>query len=331
MPWRGDGTGNAPPCLGDKHRSRGLPRTRFTEDRQKTTPLEAADHKGNIDGSEDFGVDQQFSEAQVATTTGATVAEYLGTGNYGETWRIEFPDGRSVARKLLYKDGYDVDRLAREVEGLRRVDSSDVVKLLDVGELALRKRVIPYLDFEFIAGGNLEYWIASSDKVTEREAVGLAAGLLRGVVALHDAQVLHRDIKPANIGLRNGDPGRPVLLDLGLAKLLDLESITQYPSHIGTAMYMSPEQLRGDRAGKGSDVWAVGAVLHEVLSGRHPFFRDGEKLTQVEVLQRLTNPPTLTNATPVLQRLVMRCLLPEPYQRGNAARAYDRFMKEVDA
>jgi eukaryotic-like serine/threonine-protein kinase len=301
------------------------------EDQQKTALLGAADRVSKIDGSEDFGVDQQFSEAQVAITTGAAVAEYLGTGSYGETWRIEFSDGRSVARKFLYKDGYDVDRLAREVEGLRRVDSPFVVELLGVGDITFRKRAVPYLDFEFIAGGSLENWIANNGKVTEREAVGLASGLLLGVAALHEAQVLHRDIKPANIGLRDGDLARPVLLDLGLAKLLDLESITQYPSHVGTAMYMSPEQLRGERAGKGADVWAVGVVLHEVLSRRHPFFRDGEKLTLAEVLERLASPPALSSATPALQRLVTRCLLPEPYQRGNAARAYNRFEKEVGA
>jgi serine/threonine-protein kinase len=146
------------------------------------------------------------------------------------------------------------------------------VDLLDIGSTTLRDREIPYLDFEFIAGGDLDFWIRVNGKVAEREAVDLASGLLQGVAALHKVHVLHRDIKPANIGLRDGDPRQPVLLDLGLAKLLDLESITRYPSHIGTAMYMSPEQLRGERAVKGSDVWAVGVVLHEVLTGRHPFF-----------------------------------------------------------
>lgn len=276
-------------------------------------------------------MDQQFSEADVASMTGVAAAEYLGTGSYGETWRVAFTDGPSIARKFLYKDGYDADRLAREVEGLRRVTSPYVVNLKGIGDTTFQNKTIPYLDFDFIPGGDLDSWINANSKIAEHEAINLASGLLQGVAALHAAHVLHRDIKPANIGLRNGDPQYPVLLDLGLAKLLDLESITRYPSHIGTAMYMSPEQFRGERAGKGSDMWAVGVVLHEVLTGSHPFFRVGEQLILDDVFQRLTSPPPLRNASPALQHLVIRFLQPEPYQRGSATRAYHRFMREVHA
>jgi serine/threonine protein kinase len=283
------------------------------------------------DGSEDFGVDQQFSEVDVSSATEVASAEYLGTGSYGETWRIVSPEGRSIARKFLYEDGYDADRLAREVEGLQRVKSPYVVDLLGIGDTTIRGRTIPFLDFEFISGGDLDGWIGVNGKASEPEAIDLASGLLQGVTALHKAQVLHRDIKPANIGLRDGNPRQPVILDLGLARLLDLESITRYPSLVGTAMYMAPEQLRGDRAVKGSDVWAVGVVLYEALSGAHPFFKDGEQLSLADVLQRLTNPPVLNGVLPALQNMVTRCLQQEPYQRGNAARVYDRFMKEARA
>lgn len=272
-------------------------------------------------------MDQQFSEADVINATGMIFVEYLGTGSYGETWRLGSSDGRSIARKFLYKDGYDTDRLAREVEGLQRVSSPYVVDLLGVGSTTLCGRGAPYLDFEFIPGGDLDSWTRINGKVNEDEINDLATGLLQGVSALHEVQVLHRDIKPANIGLRDGDPRRPVILDLGLAKLLDLESITRYPSHVGTAMYMSPEQLRGERAVKGSDVWAVGVVLYEALSGVHPFFKEGEKLNIAEVLERLASPPPLAGASPALQNLVMRCLRQEPYQRGNARRAHDRFTR----
>ncbi len=158
-----------------------------------------------------------------------------------------------------------------------------MVALLDVGQATVRGRTIPYMDFEFVPGGDLKDWIDAGGKVTDDEAVDLATGLLRGVAALHAAQVVHRDIKPANIGLRNGDPRFPVVLDLGLAKLLDLDSISRQGTTVGTAMYMSPEQFRGDRRGKGMDVWAVGVVLHEVLSGGHPFFGEGERLTPTEL------------------------------------------------
>lgn len=275
-------------------------------------------------------MDQQFSRSEVLTTADALAAEYLGTGGYGETWRVEVSPGKSVARKLLYKDGYDTARLAREVEGLQRVDSPYVVKLLGVDDATIRDRRVPYLDFEYIPGGDLQKWVEAHSKVPADDADHLASGLLQGVAALHDAKILHRDIKPANVALRNGNPRAPVLLDLGLAKLLDLDSITRYPSHVGTAMYMAPEQFRGERAVKGSDVWAVGVLLHQVVSGHHPFYRDGEQLTFDDVLRRLSNPPQPpTDASLALRQLIARCLQQEPYQRGNAARAHVRFIRET--
>lgn len=285
---------------------------------------------GLTHSTEGAGVTQHFANADVVAIDGIATAECLGTGAFGETWRLETDEGVTLARKLLHRPGYDVARLDREVQGLRRVTSPHVVALLGVGQSTVGRRTVPHLDFEFIQGDDLQKWVEAGGTVDAEEAVALASGLLQGVVALHQAQVLHRDIKPANIGLRNGDPRSPVLLDLGLAKLLDIESITRYPTLVGTAMYASPEQLQGERAVKASDVWSIGVVLHEVLSGRHPFFTIGEHLTLTELLERLGNPPPLpAGVPPAVEELVVRCLQPEPYQRGNAAPAYRRLLKET--
>lgn len=276
-------------------------------------------------------MEQQLARADVADLGDVETAEYLGTGSFGETWRIDTTDGRTIARKFLHDAGYDMDRLNREVEGLRRVTSPYVVTLLDVGESVVGGRTLPHLDFEFIAGDDMQKWAAKGGTLTADDAVALAGGLLQGAVALHKAQVLHRDIKPANIGLRHGDPQRPVLLDLGLAKLLDVESITRYPDFLGTAIYASPEQLRSERAVKASDVWSIGVVMHEAVSQRHPFYAGGERLTLPELLQRLDTPPALPPECPTaVANLVIRCLQPQPYQRGNAGPAYRRLLNEVE-
>lgn len=273
---------------------------------------------------------QQFSNADVERIDRVIAADYLGTGSFGETWRLETATGEIVARKFLHRPGYDANRLDREVQGLRRVNSPHVVSLIEIGSSDVGGQTVPHLDFEFISGGDLQQWVGMGGAVTDEEAVELASGLLQGVEALHRAQVLHRDVKPANIGLRGGDPRFPVLLDLGLAKLLDIASITRYPTLVGTAMYASPEQLRGERAVRASDLWSVGVVLHEVLSGGHPFFTIGEHLTLPELLARLSNPPPLPPGCPApVEQLVMRCLMPEPYQRGNAGPAHRRLMKEI--
>ena len=96
-------------------------------------------------------------------------------------------------------------------------------------------------------------------------------GLLSGVEEIHDHGIIHRDLKPANVALRDGDWGRPVLLDFGLARIVDLSTHTLYPGGPGTPLYMSPEQLRGDPARTRSDLFAVGLVTYEVGTGTHPF------------------------------------------------------------
>ena len=271
---------------------------------------------------------QHFANADVAAITGIVAAEYLGTGAFGETWRLDTDEGVTVARKFLHRPGYDVARLDREVQGLRRVTSPHVVALLGVGDSTVGGRRVPHLDFEFIPGDDLQKWVEAGGTVNAEEAVALASGLLQGVAALHQAQVLHRDIKPANISLRDGDPRHPVLLDLGLAKLLDIESITRYPTLVGTPLYASPEQLQGERAVKASDVWAVGVVLHEVLTGKHPFFTVGEALIFPELMKRLESPPPLpAGVPPTVQELVVRCLQSEPYKRGNARPNYRRLVE----
>lgn len=277
-------------------------------------------------------MDQKLSQVDVENLNDVETAEYLGTGSFGETWRLETADGRTLARKFLHDPGYNVDRLNREVEGLRRVASPYVVTLLDVGESVLGGETLAHLDFEFIAGDDLQKWAARGGTLTPDDAVALASGLLQGAAALHGAKVLHRDIKPANIGLRNGDPQHPVILDLGLAKLLDVESITRYPDLIGTAMYASPEQLRGERAVKASDVWSIGIVMHEAVCRRHPFFTVGERLTLPELLRRLETPPPLPPECPTAVRgLIEKSLQQEPYQRGNATPAFRRLLNEVEA
>jgi serine/threonine protein kinase len=93
-------------------------------------------------------------------------------------------------------------------------------------------------------------------------------GVANGLEVLHSNQIIHRDIKPDNIILRGGDWARPVIIDLGLSRLLDLTSMTVYPWAAGTWPYMAPEQLRGERAIDRTDVWALGVVAGELATTR---------------------------------------------------------------
>ncbi|MDH6586242.1 serine/threonine protein kinase [Streptomyces sp. SAI-133] len=270
---------------------------------------------------------QQFSAADVEQAVGVSSVSYLGTGTFGETWRVVAND-RDAAFKIIYRDDADLERLRREIASYRRVTSENVVRLDDVVPLDITGNRRVTLVFEYIEGGDLAEAIPKS-RPTADQLVNLATGLLHGISAIHAANLLHRDLKPANVALRGGEYSHPVILDLGLAKLMDVESITRYPQAIGTPMYMAPEQLRGERALKASDLWAIGVVLYESATGTHPFVAQGETLSWETFFERIKNKPVLPDSIPSsVADLIDRCLSEQPHKRGTVAKAIRRIKGE---
>jgi serine/threonine protein kinase len=139
-----------------------------------------------------------------------------------------------------------------------------------------------YLICDFVSGGDIESRITGGEKPEPIKTRELLTGLLAGVGEIHDLGILHRDIKPANVALEDGDWGQPVLLDFGLARVLDMSTHTAYPALMGTPAYMAPEQLRQKPARRRSDLFAVAAVVYEAGTGKHPF-----RSPQVTTLQSL--------------------------------------------
>ncbi|MFB7100406.1 serine/threonine-protein kinase [Streptomyces hydrogenans] len=272
-------------------------------------------------------MEQQFTAEEIAQAVGSPLVSYLGTGAFGETWRVQ-EDGRDAAYKIIYREDASSERLRREIQSYRRVASANVVRLDDAFPLAVRGTQYATLAFEYIGGGDLATAIAKG-RPTPDQLVDLASGLLSGLGALHSADLLHRDLKPANIALRGGDYSHPVILDLGLAKLLDVESITRYPQKIGTPLYMAPEQLEGSRAMRASDLWAVGAVLYEAGTGMHPFLAQGELPTLEDFFERLKTKPDIPDVFPQeVSSLISRCLSYAIYKRGTVEKAIARLKGE---
>ncbi|KLN71602.1 MULTISPECIES: serine/threonine-protein kinase [Rhodococcus] len=266
---------------------------------------------------------KKFEVDDVCTALGVEKAEYRGTGSFGETWRADFA-GRDAAYKIIHNTGDDAKRLSREVEGYRRIDNAHVVKLFDVRTFHIAGMDRPVMIFEYIPGCDLSELIKVR-RPSHDELRGLARGLLTGVRALHEADLLHRDLKPANIALRDSKYDDAVILDLGLAKLLDVESITRYPTLLGTTFYMAPEQLRQDRALRASDLWAIGEMLFEAATGVHPFFKQGEAMGIAEAVTRLSTPPAVpSDLPPDIAELILKCLSDVPHRRGTVTKALDR-------
>lgn len=268
----------------------------------------------------------KFSGPEVAAAFGCASATLLGAGTFGETWKVSKAGTVDRAVKLIFDPAYPADRLDREAEGLRRANSPYVVDLLEVQQVHVAGHDRPALVFEYIDGGAVASRLQLGVPVPPNDVHVFGSGLLAGVAELHSHQTVHRDIKPDNIALRGGDWTKPVLLDLGLAKVLDQQSLTAYPAIMGTVAFMAPEQLKGERARQLADMFAVGVVLHIMLAGAHPFY--GPRAQAVDDLEAIrlieAGPKPLPTTTPPdLAALVGRLLSPEAYKRGSALRALE--------
>jgi eukaryotic-like serine/threonine-protein kinase len=191
----------------------------------------------------------------------------------GECWRV-VREGTVLACKVVVK-GSESERFEREVEALQRITSPRVVQVLGRGELttASNGRVHPYLLSEFVDGGDVRAHLAATSLPSDAQLRAFIAAVLEGLEQLHCANVIHRDLKPENVVLRGGNWTTPVIIDLGLSRLVDLSSVTLYPWAGGTWPYMAPEQLRAERALDRTDLWALAVIVGELASGQHPFRR----------------------------------------------------------
>jgi serine/threonine protein kinase len=218
--------------------------------------------------------------------------ELIGEGGMGSVWRAaDEALGRTVAVKVFWAGTTeDADEVRRESEKrlLASVNHPSLVTLFDA-QLSAEGRA--YLVMEYIDGGTLASLI-SAGPVRSPDAASLAADLGEALHVVHDAGIIHRDVKPANILLRPpltpDHTFRAVLADFGIAYLVDSARVTTPGTAIGTAAYISPEQVRGHAPTPASDIYSLGLVLLEALSGRRAFAGQ----TPVEAISaRLSTPP----------------------------------------
>jgi Tol biopolymer transport system component len=255
------------------------------------------------------------------------VADLLGAGGMGAVYRAYDPRlQRHVAIKVLAPGfGSDPDRLRRfeqEALAVARLAHPNIVAVHDVGT----HDGSPYIVTELLEGETLRQAM-NGRPLSPRKAIDYAAQIARGLAAAHERAIVHRDIKPENLFVTG--EGRIKILDFGVAKLTDADasagaSSPTLTAHgmgpIGTAAYMSPEQARGDRTDFRSDLFSLGIVLYEMLSGVSPFRRDTAAETMAAILR--DEPPVLTAPAacpPALARLLQHCLEKNPADRFLAA------------
>jgi len=254
----------------------------------------------------------------------------LGAGGMGEVYRARDPRlGREVAVKVLSRAAEDDPsrsaRLEREARLVAALAHPNVLTVHDVGE----QDGTHFLVTELLEGETLRERLARRGTLPWREVVDLGVAAARGVAAAHLRGIIHRDLKPENLFCTT--EGQWKVLDFGLARLLDPTAdatsgadadtaLTRIGTLLGTAAYMSPEQARGEPVDERTDLFALGAVLHEALAGRSPFRRDNAGATLAAVLG--DDPPPLPSgieAPPRLVRLIARCLAKDREDRPASA------------
>ncbi len=234
----------------------------------------------------------------------------LGRGGMGEVYRAnDLKLGQPVALKFLpestARSPHILERFHAEVRIARQVSHPNVCRVYDIGELD----GAPFISMEYIDGEDLDSLLHRIGRLSADKAIEMARSLCSGLSAAHDKGVLHRDLKPSNIMIDSR--GQVVIMDFGLAALAG--EIAEGEIRSGTPAYMAPEQLAGKEVSIRSDIYALGLVLYEMVTGRRAF----------EELPR-RSPPSASSVVkdidPALERLIERCLSDEPGQRPASAR-----------
>jgi len=254
--------------------------------------------------------------------------EELGRGAMGVVHRAYDPNlKRDVAIKVLKErpGPTSLARFLQEGQVAARVRHPNV---LSVHDLVVPERGSPYLVTDYAPGGSLRDLIKRRGLLDPHELRELLRGILSGVAALHAVGVVHRDLKPENILFDAA--GTPLIADLGLARALDRETrYTQSGVLTGTPSYMAPEQLDGRSLGPATDVYAVGVILYELLTGRLPF-RANTLIEQIRMLLEVKPPsPSSFIATvdPGLAAICLRCLEKDPGARFADAAALEEALR----
>ena len=248
----------------------------------------------------------------------------LGSGGMGEVYRARDSKlNRDVAIKVLPRSlAADPDALARferEALAVAALSHPNILAIHDFGE----QEGICYAVMELLEGETLRERLQAGP-IPERQALTYALQIARGLTAAHDKGIVHRDLKPDNVFVTADDHVK--ILDFGIAKKTEAapadDGLTKPGSVVGTLGYSSPEQLRGLAVDHRSDIFSLGAILYELLSGQRPFRRDMPIETMAAILQ--DEPPPLSESgrriSPALEHIVLHCLQKKPEKRFQSAR-----------
>ncbi|MBA4547505.1 Stk1 family PASTA domain-containing Ser/Thr kinase [Thermoactinomyces intermedius] len=221
-----------------------------------------------------------------------------------------------VLSESLSNDSEFIRRFSREAQAAASLSHPNIVNVYDVG----RDHFTHYIVMELVEGPTLKQYIQERGPLPVQEAATIAVQICDGLAHAHENQIVHRDIKPHNILL--GPNGRAKVTDFGIARAASSSTITQQGSVMGSVHYFSPEQARGGVIGEKSDLYSLGIVLYEMLTGRIPFDGDSAISIALKHLQETPEDPRKYNSNipDNVAEIVMKALSKNPEDRFESAR-----------
>ena len=244
------------------------------------------------------------------------ILEKLGEGGMGVVYRAEDTRlKRTVALKFLppalTADPESKERFIHEAQAASSLQHNNICNVHDIDETPDGQL---FIVMDFYEGETLKKKIEHGPLKID-EAADIAIQVAQGLTKAHECGIVHRDIKPANILITS--EGVAKIVDFGLAKLSGRTMLTKTGSTLGTAAYMSPEQARGEPADQRTDIWSMGVVLYEMISGKRPFDAEYQNALMYSIVNAEPEPITgLRTGVPMeLERILRKCLAKDPKDR----------------
>ena len=250
------------------------------------------------------------------------ILEELGKGGMGEVYKVKDKKlDEEMALKVLKPEiaaNKDmIERFKNELKFARKIAHRHVCRMYDLNEA----EETPYITMEFVQGEDLKSTIRESGKFKEENAIAVTKQVCEGLAEAHALGVVHRDLKPQNIMI--DENGNAKVMDFGIARSIEAAGVTQTGMMIGTPDYMSPEQAEGEEADQRSDIYAMGVILYEMVTGSVPFKGDTAFSVALKHKTKLPQDPKKLNPdiSENLSRLILICMEKDRERRYQTAEA----------
>jgi serine/threonine protein kinase/Flp pilus assembly protein TadD len=282
-----------------------------------TTPSESL-----ADDSLQFSPGQRFGRRY-------RIIEEIGSGGMGRVYKAEDTDlNITVALKMIrpvYSSNlHFIQRFKEETLLARSVSHENVIRIHDLGEVG----DIKFISMEYVKGHDLKDLIHISGSLSADTTLAIAKQICRGLKAAHQKKVAHLDLKPRNIMLDND--GHAYIMDFGVSRSLEARTIDQDKKVIGTPPYISPEQAMGGEIDRRSDIYSLGIILYEMLTGKRPFEADTLGDYVRKHIEEIPTPPTKykSDIPPTLEKIVLKCLQKSP---DNRYQSCDEILNDLES